>query len=76
MGVSLGDADLVDGLALPQRDVAVGAAEVAVERERDVLGDGKAPVAPDLDDDVRARQRERLRGGVSGERERAQNRDR
>jgi hypothetical protein len=69
--VALGDRDLVEGLAVAERDVPVGAAEVADVREGDVLADDEAAVARDLDDDVRARQREGLRGSVAGEQERA-----
>ena len=43
--VSLGDRDLIEALALAERDVAIGAAEVAVEREHDLLGDDEAAVA-------------------------------
>jgi len=72
--VPLGDRDLVDALAFAERDVAVAAAEVAVEGEGDVLRDDEAAVARDLDDDVRPREGERLGVGVPGERERAQDR--
>ena len=68
--VALRDGDLIDGLALAERDLAVGAAEVAAERERDHLVDDEGAVLLDLDGDVRGRQGERLRRGVSGERER------
>jgi len=73
--VSLGDRDLVEALAAAERDVAIAAAEVAVEGEGDVLGDDEPSVARDLDDDVRPRERERLGVGVPGERERGQQRD-
>jgi hypothetical protein len=73
--VPLGDRDLVERLAGAQRNVAVGAAEVADVREDDVLGDDEAAVARDLDDDVAAGEREGLRGRVPGERESAQERD-
>ena len=76
LNIPLRDADLVDALAVAQRDVPVRAAEVAVERKGDVLGDDDASVARDLDDDVRPRKRERLGGGVSGERERRDERGR
>ena len=72
--VALGDRDLIEALALAERDVAIAAAEVAVEREGDVLGDDEAAVAGDLDDDVRPREGERLGVGVPGERERRQQR--
>jgi hypothetical protein len=68
--------DLVECLALAQRDFAVRAAEVTVELERDQLVDVQAAVTGDLDDDLGRRQRERLRGGVSGERECREDRDR
>jgi len=74
--VALRDGDLVEALALAERDVAVAAAEVAVEGEGDVLRDDEAAVARDLDDDVRPREGERLGLGVPGERERTQQRDR
>ena len=53
--VAFGDEDLVDGLALAQRDLAVGALVVADERERDQLVDDQAAVRLDLDGDVRGR---------------------
>ena len=70
--VALRHRDLVDRLAVAERDVAVGAAEVAREGEGDALRDDETAVTTDLDDDVRPRQDERLRGGVAGERERRQ----
>jgi len=73
--VSLGDGDLVEALAVAERDVAVAAAEVAVEGEGDVLRDDETAVARDLDDDVRPREGERLGVCVPGERERRQQRD-
>jgi hypothetical protein len=74
--VALRDRHLIEALALPERDVAIAAAEVAVECEGDVLGDDEAAVAGDLDDDVRPREGERLGVGVPGERERRQQRER
>ena len=68
--VSLGDRDLVEALTLAERDVAIAAAEVAVEREGDVLRDDEPTVAGDLDDDVRPREGERLGVCVPGEPER------
>ena len=65
--VSLGDGDLVEALALAERDVAIAAAEVAVEGEGDVLRDDEPAVAGDLDDDVRPREGERLGVCVPGE---------
>ena len=73
--VSLGDRDLVEALAVAERDVAIAAAEVAVESEADVLRDDESAVTGDLDDDVRPREGERLGVGVPGERERRQQRD-
>jgi hypothetical protein len=73
--VTLGHRDLVDALALTERDVAVAAAEVAVEGEGDVLRDDETAVARDLDNDVRPREGERLGVCVPGERERRQQRD-
>jgi hypothetical protein len=72
--VSLGDRDLVERLALPQGHLPERAAEAAEEVERDQLVDDEAAVALDLDDDLRRRECERLRGGVPGERERRQER--
>jgi len=46
------DLDPVDALALPQRNLAEPAAEAAVEREREQLGDLERAVALDLDGDV------------------------
>ena len=74
--VPLRDGDLVERLAVAQRNLAEGAAEGAVELERDHLVDEQAAVAADLNRDVRRRQGERLRGGVPGERERREDRDR
>jgi len=68
--VSLGDRDLVEALAAAERDVAIAAAEVAVEGEGDVLRDDQPAVARDLDDDVRPREGERLGVCVPGEPER------
>ena len=62
--------DLIERLALAERDLAEGAAEVAAEREHDHLVDDEGAVLLDLDGDVRGRQGERLRCGVPGERER------
>ena len=75
LDVVLRDRDLVDRLAVAERDLAEGAAVVTVEREGDHLVDDQRPVRRDPDDDVRGRQRERLRGGVPGERERCEDRD-
>jgi len=71
---SLRDADLGDRLSLSEWDLAEGAAEVAREVEGNDLVDDQAAVCGDLDDDVRARQREGLGGRVSGEDERRGNR--
>ena len=68
--VSLRNRDLGGRLAVVERDLAEGPAEVPQEVERDDLVDDQAPVGVDLDDDVRARQREGLGGCVSGEDER------
>jgi hypothetical protein len=73
--VALGDEDLVDGLALAERDLAVGAAEVAHEREHDHLVDDQAAVLLHLDGDVGSGQRERLGVGVPGECERRRSED-
>jgi hypothetical protein len=70
LDVPLRDGDLVEPLAVAERDLAEGAAEVARELEGDQLVDEQAAVLGDLDRDVGGRQRERLRGGVPGERER------
>jgi hypothetical protein len=71
--LALGNRDLVERLAVAERDLSKCAAEVAVELERDQLVDVQGAVTSDLDDDLGRRQRERLRGGVSGEREGSQN---
>ena len=72
--LSLRDGDLVERLAVAERNLAEGAAEGTVELEHDHLVDEQAAVAGDLDRDVRRGQGERLRGGVPGERERRQQR--
>ncbi len=74
--VSLRDGDLVERLAVAERHLAEGAAEGTVELEHDHLVDEQAAVPGDLDRHVRRGQGERLRGGVPGERERRQERDR
>ena len=76
LDVLLRDRHLVERLPVAERDLAEGAAEVTVEGERDHLVDDQRPVRVDLDDDVRGGQRERLGGGVPGEHERRQERDR
>jgi hypothetical protein len=63
------NSNLVECLALTEGDLAKGAAEAAGEVESDHLVDDQRPIGPDLDDDVRGGQRERLRSGVPGERE-------
>jgi hypothetical protein len=74
--VALRDRDLVECLALAQRHLPERAAEAADEVERDQLVDDEAAVTPDLDDDLCRREREGLRGGVPGERERREERGR
>jgi hypothetical protein len=71
----LEDGDLVDQLALAQRDLAEGAAEGAREREGDALVDDEGSVRADADDDVGAREVERLRRSRRRERERREGRD-
>ncbi len=61
MDVAFGDADLVDRLALPQRNLAERTGERAVEREGDVLVDDEPAVARQLDDDLRVGESEALR---------------
>jgi hypothetical protein len=68
--VPLGDENLVDRLALAERDRPERAREGAVELERDVLVDDERPVPGELDDDVGCRERERLRLRGRGEDER------
>jgi hypothetical protein len=58
--VALGDRDLVDRLAVAQRDRSERAGEGPVELERDVLVDDQRAVAADLDRDVGRREGERL----------------
>jgi hypothetical protein len=74
--VALEDRDAVERFALAQRNLAERPAEAAEEVEGDQLVDDERPVALDLDGDLRSRQRERLRGGVPGERERAEDESR
>jgi hypothetical protein len=74
--VSLRHFHLVERLSVAKRDLAICPAEVAGEVEGDQLVDDKAAVRRYLDGDVRGRQRERLCGGVPGERERRENNDR
>jgi hypothetical protein len=75
-GLSLRDGDLIERLAVPQRNLAERAGEGAVELEDDHFVDEQAAVTGDLDRHIRRRQGERLRGGVPGERERRKDRDR
>jgi hypothetical protein len=65
----LGDLEAGRTLAFAERNLAVGAAERAVERERDPLRDVERAVALDENGDVGFRQRERLGGGRLGEEE-------
>jgi len=65
----LADEDVVDRLALAERDVAVGAAERAEEFERDVLADELGAVRGDRDVDVGGGERVVLRLSRAGERE-------
>jgi hypothetical protein len=74
--LSLRDGDLVERLAVAQRNLAEGTAEGTVELEDDHFVDEEAAVALDLNRDVRRGQGERLRGGVPGERERREDRGR
>jgi hypothetical protein len=62
----LEDLHVVDPLALPERDLSVGAGERAVERERNLLADVEGAVGLDEDVDVRLRKRERLRLRLAG----------
>jgi hypothetical protein len=70
----LEDADLVDRLALAQRDLAEGAAEAAGEGVRDVLVDDEGAVRLHPDDHVGGGQREGTGGRGAGERERGEER--
>ena len=74
--LSLRDRDLVERLAVAERDLAERAGKGAVELKDDHLVDEQAAVAGDLDRHVRRGQGERLGGRVPGERERRQRRDR
>jgi hypothetical protein len=58
--VALRDRDLVDLLAVAERDLAEGAAERAVVDEGDVLVDDQRPVLRDLNDDIGRLKREGL----------------
>ncbi len=64
--VALRDRDLVDLLAVAERDLAEGAAERAVVDERDVLVDDQRTVLRDLNDDIGRLEREGL--GLCGSR--------
>ncbi len=63
---SFGDADVVDRLSRAERDVAVRAAEVAREVERDLLAHEERPVRLDLHGDVGVGERVRLRAAGGG----------
>ena len=62
-GVAFADRNVLDRLALSDRDVAVRAAEVAAEVEGDVLAHEKRAVRADLDRDLGSGQRVRLGRG-------------
>jgi hypothetical protein len=64
------DGDVRDGLALPQRDLSVGAGEAPGEGERDLLLDPEGAVLGDLDPDVGLGEPERLRARLAGREER------
>jgi hypothetical protein len=72
---ALGDDDVLDPLTLAERDLAEGAAEVAVVAEGDPLVDDERAVRRDLDDDVGGRERERLRLRAPGRREGGEKRE-
>jgi hypothetical protein len=59
--VSLADENLVDRLAVAERDRPERAGEGAVELKRDVLVDDERAVRGELDGDVGPGKRERLR---------------
>ena len=66
---SLADRDVGDPLAVPQRNVAVGAREGPVEGEGDQLGDRERAVRLDRDVDVGGREGKGLRSRLAGSEE-------
>jgi hypothetical protein len=67
--------DVVDRLAGPERDVAVGAVERAEEVELDVLADEQRPVGRDADGDIGVREAVLLRLRGAGQEQRTERRD-
>jgi hypothetical protein len=71
----LRDDDVLDLLAVAERDLPEGAREGAVVAEGDPLVDDERAVRCDLDDDVGDRERERLRLRTPGRREGGEKRE-